>query len=122
VPRAGVYDNEGAIGRWRRGVPELTTAFQAFRGAFGMSVVPLKPGDPESKGLVERSNGYLETSFLPGRRFSSPATSRASSAHGWCGRTGAITAESAADRPTGSPPTGRRCCRSRRSCSTRPSG
>ncbi len=73
VPRAGVYDNEGAIGRWRRGVPELTTAFQAFRGTFGMGVVLLKPGDPESKGLVERSNGYLETSFLPGRRFSSPA-------------------------------------------------
>jgi transposase len=26
-----------------------------------------------SKGLVERANGYLETSFLPGRTFSSPA-------------------------------------------------
>lgn len=26
-----------------------------------------------SKGLVERANGYLETSFLPGRGFSSPA-------------------------------------------------
>jgi hypothetical protein len=25
--------------------------------------------DAESKGLVERANGYLETSFLPGRRF-----------------------------------------------------
>lgn len=73
VPRAGVYDNEGAIGRWRRGVPQLTEAFQAFRGAFGMGVVLLKPGDPESKGLVERANGYLETSFLPGRRFGSIA-------------------------------------------------
>jgi transposase len=73
VPRAGVYDNEGAIGRWRRGVPQLTEAFQAFRGAFGMGVVLLKPGDPESKGLVERMNGYLETSFLPGRTFRSPA-------------------------------------------------
>jgi transposase len=73
VPRAGVYDNEGAIGRWRRGVPQLTEAFQAFRGAFGMGVVLLKPADPEAKGLVERANGYLETSFLPGRRFGSPA-------------------------------------------------
>jgi len=27
------------------------------------------PADPEAKGLVERANGYLETSFLPGRRF-----------------------------------------------------
>jgi transposase len=73
VPRAGVYDNEGAIGRWRRGVPQLTESFQAFRGAFGMGVVLLKPADPEAKGLVERANGYLETSFLPGRRFGSPA-------------------------------------------------
>jgi hypothetical protein len=31
------------------------------------------PRDPEFKGLVERANGYLETSFLPGRRFASPA-------------------------------------------------
>jgi transposase len=73
VPRSGVYDNEGAIGRWRGGRPELTPAFQAFRGTLGMGVILLKPGDPEAKGLVERANGYLETSFLPGRRFASPA-------------------------------------------------
>jgi transposase len=36
-------------------------------------VVICDPGDPEAKGLVERANGYLETSFLPGRSFSSPA-------------------------------------------------
>ena len=82
VPRAGVYDNEGAIGRWRRGMPQLTPAFQAFRGAFGMGVILLKPGDPEAKGLVERANGYLETSFLPGRRFRSPADFNAQLA-GW---------------------------------------
>lgn len=73
VPRASVYDNEGAIGRWRRGVPQLTHEFQAFRGTFGMGVVLLRPGDPEAKGLVERANGFLETSFLPGRRFGSAA-------------------------------------------------
>ncbi|MDP8930193.1 MAG: integrase core domain-containing protein, partial [Actinomycetota bacterium] len=28
-------------------------------------------GDPEAKGLVERANRYLETSFLPGRSFTS---------------------------------------------------
>ena len=32
-----------------------------------------RPADPEAKGLVERANGYLETSFLPGRTFASPA-------------------------------------------------
>lgn len=31
------------------------------------------PRDPEYKGRVERSNQYLETSFLPGRQFASPA-------------------------------------------------
>jgi transposase len=71
VPRAGVYDNEGAIGRWRGGRPQLTAAFQAFRGSLGMGVILLRPADPEAKGLVERAAGYLETSFLPGRRFAS---------------------------------------------------
>ena len=32
-----------------------------------------RPRDPEAKGIVERGNGYLETSFLPGRTFTSPA-------------------------------------------------
>jgi len=32
-----------------------------------------KPADPEAKGMIERGNGYLETSFLPGRSFTSPA-------------------------------------------------
>ena len=71
VPRAGVYDNEGAIGRWRSGRPTLTADCQAFRGALGMAVILCKPGDPEAKGLVERANRYLETSFLPGRTFAS---------------------------------------------------
>jgi hypothetical protein len=31
------------------------------------------PRDPEANGLVERANGYLETSFLPGRGFAGPA-------------------------------------------------
>ncbi len=32
----------------------------------------LQPYDPESKGMVERANRYLDTWFLPGRSFSSP--------------------------------------------------
>lgn len=71
VPRVGVYDNEPALAYRRRGRAVLTEAFQAFRGTLGMGVVVCKPGDPEAKGLVERANGYLETSFLPGRSFSS---------------------------------------------------
>ena len=73
VPKALVWDNEGAVGSWRRGRPQLTGAFQAFRGLLGCGVILCRPRDPESKGIVERANGYLETSFLPGRTFTSPA-------------------------------------------------
>ena len=73
VPRLLVWDGEGAIGRYRRGGSELTGDCQAFRGTLGTRVIVCKPADPEAKGLVERANGYLETSFLPGRTFTSPA-------------------------------------------------
>jgi transposase len=73
VPRALVWDNESAVGSWRAGKPKLTQEFEAFRGTLGVRVIQCRPRDPESKGLVERANGYLETSFLPGRSFASPA-------------------------------------------------
>jgi transposase len=72
VRRALVWDNEGAVGRWAGGRPVLTADFQAFRGVLGIKVIQNRPRDPESKGIVERHNGYLETSFLPGRTFVSP--------------------------------------------------
>jgi transposase len=73
APKALVWDNESAVGSWRAGRPKLTGEFEAFRGMLGIRVIQCKPRDPESKGLVERANGYLETSFLPGRVFVSPA-------------------------------------------------
>jgi transposase len=73
VPKALVWDNESAIGARHAGRPRLTEATNAFRGTLGIQVVLCRPRDPEAKGLVERANGYLETSFLPGRRFASPA-------------------------------------------------
>jgi transposase len=72
VPKALVWDNEAAVGQWRGGKPQLTETMNAFRGCLGIRVIQCRPADPESKGLVERANGYLETSFLPGRRFTSP--------------------------------------------------
>ena len=72
VPRKGVYDNEAALISRHNGRPNPTPPFQRFRGTLGMGLVVCKPGDPEAKGMVERANKYLETSFLPGRRFSSP--------------------------------------------------
>jgi transposase len=73
APRVLVWDGEGAIGRWRAGKVELTRECQAFRGTLGATVLVCKPADPEAKGLVERCHDYLERSFLPGRRFDSPA-------------------------------------------------
>ncbi|NJC68073.1 IS21 family transposase [Planosporangium flavigriseum] len=73
APKALVWDNESGVGQWRGGRPQLTAAMNAFRGTLGIKVIQCRPADPEAKGLVERANGYLETSFLPGRRFCSPA-------------------------------------------------
>jgi transposase len=73
VPRVLVWDGEGAVGQRRRRVTVLTEAAHSFRGVLGAKIVVCNPADPEAKGLVERANGYLETSFLPGRSFASPA-------------------------------------------------
>jgi len=69
VPRKAVWDQEGCIGQIRRGKQRLTAEYQAFGGVLGMGAVLVGPADPEAKGLVERANGYCETSFLPGRDF-----------------------------------------------------
>jgi transposase len=73
VPRTLVWDGEAAVGRRRSKVTVLTEDTHAFRGTLGAKVHICAPADPEAKGLVERANGYLETSFLPGRTFDSPA-------------------------------------------------
>jgi transposase len=72
VPKTLVWDNEGAIGQWKSGRPQLTAEANAFRGTLGVRIAQCRPRDPEAKGLVERANGYLETSFLPGRVFTGP--------------------------------------------------
>lgn len=72
VPRVLVWDNEAAVGSWNTGRPRLSSAFAGFAGTLGIKILLCRPGDPEAKGLVERGNGYLETSFLPGRAFTGP--------------------------------------------------
>ncbi len=69
VPGRLVWDKEPCIGRGAK----LTTEARAFAGSLATRFVLLKAFDPESKGIVERANRYLETSFLPGRVFASPA-------------------------------------------------
>ena len=69
VPRRLLWDNESGIGRGKRHADGVG----AFTGTLATTLQRLKPYDPESKGVVERRNGYFETSFMPGRDFASPA-------------------------------------------------
>lgn len=69
VPRRLIWDNEAGIGRGKRHADGVG----AFAGTLATTLQRLKPYDPQSKGLVERRNGFFETSFMPGRDFTSPA-------------------------------------------------
>lgn len=69
VPRRLIWDNESGIGRGQRRAEGVAS----FMGTLATTLVLLPPRDPESKGLVERRNGWFETSFMPGRSFTSPA-------------------------------------------------
>ena len=69
VPRRLIWDNESGIGRGKRHADGVG----AFTGTLATTLQRLKPYDPESKGIVERRNGFFETSFMPGRTFTSPA-------------------------------------------------
>src|SRR5665648_363464 len=68
VPKMLVWDNESGIGSHRR----LTVGARSFAGTLGTRIYQAAPRDPETKGVVERANGFLETSFMPGRSFASP--------------------------------------------------
>ena len=74
VPERIVHDNDASIvaegaGRRARLHPEVV----ALLGQLRTKAVPLAPRTPTSKGQVERTIGYLETSFLPLRTFASLA-------------------------------------------------
>jgi len=64
-----IWDNERGIGRGA----SRAAGVESFMGTLATSLVLLKARDPESKGIVERRNGWFETSFMPGREFRPPA-------------------------------------------------
>ena len=68
VPKMLVWDNESGIGQHHR----LTLGARSFAGTLGTRIYQTAARDPEAKGIVERANGFLETSFMPGREFDSP--------------------------------------------------
>jgi transposase len=94
VSKTLVWDREAAIG----GKGQVTQAAASFAGTLATRVVLAPPRDPEFKGMTERNNGYMETSFLPGRRFASPTDFNEQLA-GWLPKANARTVRSLGARP-----------------------
>ena len=89
-----VWDREAAIG----GSGKVTALAAAFAGTLATKIKLAPPRDPEYKGMVERNNQFLETSFLPGRQFASPADFNQQLAE-WLERANARTVRSLQGRP-----------------------
>jgi transposase len=74
VPAAYVFDNDASIVASREGGrARLHAEVVALLGGLRAKPIVLAPRRPTSKGAVERTIGYLETSFLPLRTFASLA-------------------------------------------------
>ncbi len=70
VPERLVMDRDSSlVARAPRRRARPVDDLAALLGALSMGHIILPPNSPEAKGSVERTNGYLETSFLPLRRF-----------------------------------------------------
>lgn len=66
LPRRLVVDREGCL---HAGGGRPTDRFAAFCGQLTVGWRILDPGDCEAKGMIERLQGFMETSFEPGRAF-----------------------------------------------------
>ncbi len=72
VPEALVFDNDASIVASRSGGrARLHDEVAGLLGALRTKAIVLRPRRPTSKAQVERTIGYLETSFLPARSFDS---------------------------------------------------
>lgn len=69
LPKTIVWDREGAL---HGGGGRPSADFAAFCGELKIGWWLCERGDPQAKGCVERLQGYVETSFEPGRAFASP--------------------------------------------------
>jgi len=94
VSKTLIWDREAAIG----GKGTVTQLAAAFAGTLATRVVLAPPRDPEFKGMTERNNGFLETSFLPGRSFVSP-TDFNTQLSDWLPRANSRTIRSLGGRP-----------------------
>ena len=94
VPKMLVWDNESGIGQHHR----LTVGARSFAGTLGTRIYQTAARDPEAKGIIERANGFLETSFMPGRSFTSPADYNTQLA-GWLPRANSRLLRRTGERP-----------------------
>jgi hypothetical protein len=94
VTKTLLWDRESAIG----GTGRVSVPAAAFAGTLATQIKLAPPRDPEFKGMVERNNGFLETSFLPGRTFASPADFNTQLGE-WLARANARTVRSIQGRP-----------------------
>jgi len=95
VTKTLLWDRESAIG----GTGRVSVPAAAFAGTLATQIRLAPPRDPEFKGMVERHNGFLETSFLPGRTFASPADFNAQLGD-WLAQANTRTVRSIQGRPT----------------------
>jgi hypothetical protein len=94
VPRRMIWDNEPGIGRG----PRRAEGVETFMGTLATRLVLLPPNDPQSKGVVERRNGFFETSFMPGRSFTSAADFNSQFTE-WLGRANTRTVRTLGQTP-----------------------
>ncbi len=94
VPKMLVWDNESGIGQHHR----LTLGARSFAGTLGTRIYQTAARDPEAKGIVERANGFLETSFMPGREFDSPGDYN-TQLTGWLPRANALVLRRTGEQP-----------------------
>lgn len=66
LPGTLVWDREGAL---HAGAGRPTDPFASLCGRLRIGWRFCEPADPQAKGIVERLQGYMETSFEPGRSF-----------------------------------------------------
>jgi transposase len=66
LPETLVWDREAAL---HAGEGRPSDPFAALCGELRLGWRFLEPRDPQSKGVVERLQGFIETSFEPGRSF-----------------------------------------------------
>ncbi len=66
LPQVLVWDREGSL---HAGGGRPTDIYAALCGQLKVDWFFCERADPQTKGVVERLQGYLETNFEPGRRF-----------------------------------------------------